>query len=72
MQGAVDPAFEENGRLVIVDYKTDRVRDIQKLAALYQKQLTLYREAMRQSLEIEVKECLICSIALNDSIRVDI
>ena len=72
MQGAVDLAFEEDGQLVIVDYKTDRVRDIQKLAALYQKQLTLYREAMRQSLEMEVKECLICSIALNDSIRVDI
>ncbi len=70
MQGAVDLAFEEDGQLVIVDYKTDRVRDIQKLSALYQKQLLLYREALQQSLEIPVKECLICSVALNDVLRV--
>ena len=68
MQGAVDLAFEENGKLVIVDYKTDRVRDINKLVTLYKKQLDLYREAMRQSLEIEVGECVICSVALNDTV----
>lgn len=70
MQGAVDLAFEEDGRLVIVDYKTDRVRDINKLVTLYQKQLLLYKEALRQSLETEVSECLICSVALNDVIKV--
>ncbi len=66
MQGAVDLAFVENGRLVIVDYKTDRVRDIQKLCSLYKKQLRLYSEAMRRSLEIEVSECIICSVHLNE------
>lgn len=71
MQGAVDLAFEEDGRLVIVDYKTDRVRDIGKLAVLYRKQLLLYREALRQSLEQEVSECLICSLTLNDVISVE-
>lgn len=70
MQGAVDLAFVENGKLVIVDYKTDRVRDIQKLVTLYRKQLELYSEAMRQTLEIEVAECLICSIALNEVVRI--
>ena len=68
MQGAVDLAFEEDGQLVIVDYKTDRVRDIRKLVTLYQKQLDLYREALSQSLEADVKECVICSVALNDYI----
>lgn len=68
MQGAVDLAFVENGKLVIVDYKTDRVSDINKLVKLYKKQLDLYREAMRQSLEIEVGECVICSVALNESV----
>ena len=68
MQGAVDLAFEENGKLVIVDYKTDRVRDITKLISLYKKQLELYREAMRQSLQIEVSQCIICSVALNEYI----
>ena len=70
MQGAVDLAFEEDGKIVIVDYKTDRVRDINKLVTLYKKQLVLYKEAMRQSLEQEVSECLICSVALNDVIKV--
>ena len=70
MQGAVDLAFEENGSLVIVDYKTDRVRNIQKLVTLYQKQLMLYQTALRQVMEKEVSECLICSVALNEVIKV--
>lgn len=70
MQGAVDLAFEEDGKLVIIDYKTDRVRDINKLVELYRKQLILYKEALSQSLDIEVAECLICSVALNDCIGV--
>ena len=71
MQGAVDLAFEEDGRLVIVDYKTDRVHELGKLAVLYRKQLLLYKEALQQSLEQEVGECLICSLALNDVISVE-
>ena len=66
VQGAVDLAFVEDGRLVIVDYKTDRVRDIQKLCSLYKKQLELYSEAMSRSLETEVSECIICSVHLNE------
>ncbi len=68
MQGAVDLAFVEDGKLVIVDYKTDRVRDIEKLKTLYRKQLMLYSEAMSQTLEMEVAECIICSVHLNDFI----
>lgn len=70
IQGAVDLAFEEDGKLVIVDYKTDRVGDIQRLAALYSKQLMLYKEAMRQSTELEVKECILYSVHLNEYINV--
>lgn len=65
LQGAIDLAFEEDGRLVILDYKTDRVSDLQKLGELYRKQLLLYKEAMEQSLDIEVSELIICSIHLN-------
>ena len=70
MQGAVDLVFEEDGKLVIVDYKTDKVRDINKLSELYKKQLELYKEAMEQSLEIPVKECIICSVYLSKFIKV--
>ena len=64
IQGAVDLAFVEDGKLVIVDYKTDRVKDITKLAGLYKKQLDLYKSAMEQSEELTVKECILCSIHL--------
>lgn len=66
MQGAVDLAFVEDNKLVIVDYKTDRVKDIGKLVDLYKKQLELYKVAMEQSTEMEVKECILCSIHLNE------
>lgn len=66
MQGAVDLAFVEDNKLVIVDYKTDRVKDISKLVDLYKKQLDLYKDAMTQSTDMEVKECILCSIHLNE------
>ena len=69
VQGAVDVAFEENGKLVIVDYKTDRVKDISKLAVIYKKQLELYRLAMEQSTEMTVSECIICSVHLGEYIK---
>ena len=65
MQGAIDLAFVEDGKLVIVDYKTDRVGDIAKLVSLYKKQLELYKQAMEQSKEYKVKELIICSVHLN-------
>ena len=58
----------EDGKLVIADYKTDRVRDIEKLRTLYKKQLELYSEALSKSLETEVKELIIYSIHLGDYI----
>ena len=70
IQGAVDLAFVEDGKLVIVDYKTDRVKDITKLAGLYKKQLYLYKSAMEQSEELTVKECILCSIHLGVYITV--
>ncbi len=68
IQGAVDLAFEEDGMLVIVDYKTDRINEIEKLRVLYAKQLLLYKEAMQQSTELKVKECILYSVHLNQYI----
>ena len=71
MQGAVDLAFVEDGGLVVVDYKTDRVNDISKLLTLYKKQLLLYKEAMEQSTDYKVKELIICSVYLNEYIKIE-
>lgn len=70
LQGAVDLAFVEDDMLVIVDYKTDKVSDMQKLKDLYSKQLELYKSAMSQSTGLKVKECVICSVWLDDCISI--
>ena len=62
LQGAVDLAFVEDGELVIVDYKTDRVKRPQELVARYHTQLELYRDALEQCLGLPVKECVIYSV----------
>ncbi|MEE1061655.1 MAG: PD-(D/E)XK nuclease family protein, partial [Ruminococcus sp.] len=66
MQGAVDLLFEENGKLVLVDYKTDRVKEVQRLRTLYSKQLELYKNAVEQSTEMQVSTCIIYSIHRNE------
>ena len=71
MQGAVDLIFKEDNELVVVDYKTDRVRDISRLKELYAKQLNLYKLAVEEFTDYKVKECIIYSIHLNDYISVD-
>ena len=70
MQGAIDCAFIENGKAVIVDYKTDRVDSVESLAESYSKQLLLYKNALEQSEEIEVSECIIYSLELGEQIRI--
>ena len=62
LQGAVALAFVEDGELVIVDYKTDRVKAPEDLAERYASQLLLYKDAMEECLSLPVKECLIYSI----------
>ncbi|MCQ4022660.1 MULTISPECIES: helicase-exonuclease AddAB subunit AddA [unclassified Ruminococcus] len=70
LQGAVDCAFVENGRLVIIDYKTDRVKNMNELKSKYAEQLRLYSYAMKLSTGFEVSRCVIYSFELNDIIEV--
>lgn len=68
MQGAVDLVFIENGEAVIVDYKTDRVKDVSQLADLYRKQVELYKSAVEECTDYKVKEIIIHSVHLNKAI----
>ncbi len=70
LQGAVDLAFVENGELVIVDYKTDRVKVASELYDMYRHQLEIYKDAMEQCTDYKVKECLIYSLSLSQSINI--
>ncbi len=70
IQGIADCLFEEDGKLVIVDYKTDRVNTLGELAERYRPQLEIYREAIGKALELPVNECLLYSFSLNGTIAV--
>lgn len=70
MQGAIDLAYVKNNSLVLVDYKTDRVKDADMLKSLYSKQILLYKEAMEQCTPYKVSKCLIYSIHLGKIIEI--
>ena len=72
VQGTIDAYFSENGKYVIVDYKTDRVRtkDGHDLAEKYRKQLEYYSLALSGITGVEVAETDIYSVALGRDIRV--
>lgn len=71
VQGIVDCVFEENGHLVLVDYKTDRGVSDTVLRERYAPQLTLYRRALEEILELPVEETYLYSLALSKAILLE-
>lgn len=75
IQGIIDLYFEEDGELVIVDYKTDRVNKStageQELVKRYAIQLDYYAKALAQLTGKYVKEKIIYSFTLGKGIIVD-
>ena len=69
VQGIIDVCFEENGELVVLDYKTDRVRKAEELREKYHAQLDYYAETLEQLLKKPVKEKIIYSFTLREEIR---
>ena len=70
LQGIVDLYFEEDGALVIVDYKTDYVQDPEVLLSRYRIQLDLYARALTQSTGKPVREKWIYSFSMGKEIPV--
>lgn len=71
IQGIIDVFFEEDGELVLLDYKSDRVKDERQLIDRYRIQLTYYKKALEQILSKRVKEMVIYSLYLGKEIRVE-
>ncbi len=71
IQGVADCVFIEGGQAVIVDYKSDYVKEPQELIDRYYGQLDLYRRVLGESLGMPVKECVLYSFALGREIRLD-
>ena len=72
VQGIIDCMFEEDGELVIVDYKTDGVPagDGEELVRKYHSQLELYEKAAASILGLPVREKLLYSFTLDRTIPV--
>lgn len=68
VQGIIDAYFEEEGELVLVDYKTDYVEQGQELAERYRTQMMYYARALEQLTGKTVKEKIIYSFSLGREI----
>lgn len=71
IQGIIDAFFEEDGEIVLVDYKTDSIKTGVELAERYKIQVEYYKEALEKLTGKNVKESILYSFALNESIVVD-
>ena len=70
IQGIIDVFFIEDDKLVLMDYKTDRVDTSQSLVERYRVQLDYYEEALRRIRGMDVKEKLIYSFHFEDTYSV--
>lgn len=72
IQGIIDCMFEENGRYVILDYKTDHIGPgrMEVLKDRYHVQLESYADAVGRILNVNIAERIIYSFTLNEVINV--
>ncbi len=71
VQGIIDVYFEEENEIVVLDYKTDRVRQTEDLIGRYKIQLEYYGQALERLTGKTVKQKIIYSFALQKEIEMD-
>ena len=77
VQGTIDCWFEEDGKLYLIDYKSNYVdkNDTEGSAAHlrenYRPQLELYKEALEGITGVPVKESVLYLFGLNDSVGIE-
>lgn len=75
VQGIIDVFWIENDRIVLLDYKTDRVKLADELKYRYEKQLNLYADALCRIFSMRKKnlhiEKIIYSFGLNKVIYIE-
>ena len=70
VQGVIDVYFEEDGKLILMDYKTDKVDTPEELVNRYKTQLDYYAEALSRLEKKEVSEVMIYSFSLGQVISI--
>ena len=71
IQGIADCAFVEKGELVVVDYKTDRLKTEEEFIEKYSSQVKLYQKALSLCTDYTVKETVLYSFYLGKAIIVE-
>ena len=71
IQGIADCAFLEDGKLVVVDYKTDRLDSEDMFREKYASQVLIYKKALKMATGYDVKETLLYSFHLGKEIKVE-
>jgi ATP-dependent helicase/nuclease subunit A len=70
IQGVIDLIVIKDDEVIIVDYKTSRIKDSKKLAEKYRVQLELYKKAYELATGRKVSKKLIYSFYLNNMVNV--
>ncbi|MDR3091315.1 MAG: helicase-exonuclease AddAB subunit AddA [Clostridiales bacterium] len=71
IHGIIDLFFEENGELVIVDYKSDKAGNLEQTAAMYAPQLSIYKKAVERGAGLLVRECRLYMFSHNKDIEIN-
>lgn len=71
IQGIADCAFLEEGKLVVVDYKTDSLKEEKDFIKKYKKQVEVYKKALSMCTGYEVGETYLYSFKLSKEIKVE-
>jgi ATP-dependent helicase/nuclease subunit A len=69
IQGIIDAFFIEDGAIVLLDYKTDRVNTAKELWDRYETQLDYYEEALSKLMKMPVKERILYSFSLESCVK---
>lgn len=71
VQGIIDLYYiDKEGKLNLVDYKTDYVQNENELILKYKQQLELYKKALEEALNMKVYKIIIYSTYLQKEIRI--
>ena len=68
LQGVIDLCFLEDDAWVLVDFKTDRVPNLDTLLSRYRGQLALYQGALARCTGLPVRECVLYSFHLGAAV----
>ncbi len=78
VHGIIDCFFYEETEIVLIDYKSDYIKDINDISLIkeikekYKIQLTLYKKSIERSTGAKVKQCLLYLFSIDSFVELDV